>query len=113
MFNVKININHKIIMDKRNFKAAQRHFTHEVRRFSDAYVPFDNGPLKNTAKESIDKITYIQPYARRQFNENKGYGTQGTSLGGLRGKQWTKRMWIDRGKEILNSVAKLVGGKVK
>lgn len=108
MFTVKINLNptEKILL-KRNLNkngAAQRFFTSEVRRLSDAYVPFDNGPLKNTAVESINKITYVQPYARRQYYENKGQG--------LRGKEWTKRCWADRGREITNAVSKFVGGRV-
>lgn len=86
--------------------AAQKFFTHEVRRLSDPYVPMLNGPLKNTAVERTNKIIYIQPYARRQYYENKGGK-------GLRGKMWDQRMWAARGKEIVQSVAKYVGGKAK
>lgn len=107
MFSVKINLDptQKILL-KRNLNkngVAQRFFTSEVRRLSDAYVPFDNGNLKNTAIEEVDKIKYIQPYAQRQFYKNKGKG--------LRGKNWTGRCWADRGKEITQSVAKFVGGR--
>lgn len=96
------------ILTKRNLNkngTAQRFFTSEVRRISDAYVPFDNGPLKNTAVESVDKITYVQPYSRKQYYENKGKG--------LRGKLWDKRMWSDRGKDITQAVAKFCGGRSK
>lgn len=82
---------------------AQRFFTHEIRRLSDAYVPMQSGVLKNTAQESDSKITYGQPYARRQWYENKGNGT--------RGPWWCIRMWRDRGKEIVRSVANFVGGR--
>ena len=54
------------ILLKRNLNRngkAQKFFTHEVRRLSDPYVPFRNGPLKNTAAEQVNKITYGQPYA--------------------------------------------------
>ena len=106
---VKINIDptDKILL-KRNLNKngkAQMLFTSEVARLSDAYVPMDTGTLKNTRKVYINKITYIQPYARKQWYENKGKG--------LRGKEWCLRMWANRGKEIKNSVAKLTGGKVK
>lgn len=84
---------------------AQRFFTSEVRRVSDAYVPFRNGDLKDTFVEQTDKITYIQPYARRQYYENKGNG--------LRGKEWDKRMMATRGPEIVRAVAKFAGGKAK
>lgn len=106
---VKINIDptDKILL-KRNLNKngkAQIFFTSEVARLSDPYVPFDKGNLKNTRKIDKDKITYIQPYSRRQWYENKGKG--------LRGKEWCLRMWANRGKEIVKSVAKLVGGRAK
>lgn len=82
---------------------GQRFFTHQVRTISDPYVPFLNGPLKNTAQELVDRIEYIQPYARRQYYENNGTG--------LRGKEWDKRMWADRGKEIVDATAEYCGGK--
>lgn len=84
---------------------AQRFFTHEVRRLADPYVPFRKGPLKNTAREATSSITYIQPYAKRQWLGNKGNG--------MRGKLWIPRMWSDRGKEIVKSVADYVGGHTK
>jgi hypothetical protein len=31
----------------------------------------------------------------------------------LRGKQWIPRMWIDKGKTIVKSVAKFAGGVAK
>lgn len=84
---------------------AQKFMVHEVRRVSDNYVPFLNGPLKNTAIENEESIEYVQPYARKQYYENKGNG--------LRGKEWDKRAWADRGEEITESVAKFIGGKAK
>lgn len=84
---------------------GQRFFTHEVRRLSDDYVPMLNGPLKNTAVEHEASIEYVQPYARRQFYENRGNG--------LRGAHWTERMWADRGDEIVRSTALFCGGKAK
>lgn len=94
------------ILLKRNLNKngeGQRFFTHQVRAFSDPYVPFLNGPLKNTAQELVDRIEYIQPYARRQYYENNGTG--------LRGKEWDKRMWADRGKEIVDATAEYCGGR--
>ena len=106
---VRINIDKtdKILL-KRNLSKngkAQLFFTSEVAILSDPYVPFDKGNLKNTRKIDKDKITYVQPYAKKQWNENKGKG--------LRGKEWCLRMWANRGKEIVKSVAKLVGGRAK
>lgn len=84
---------------------GQKFFTHEVRRLADPYVPMDTGTLKNTAVESTDKITYVQPYAKRHWYANKGNG--------IRGKMWVLRMWQDRKKEIVKSVSNYCGGKAK
>lgn len=84
---------------------AQRFMVAEVRRVTDPYVPLKKGPLKNSAVEHEESIEYITPYARRQYHENKGKG--------LRGKEWDKRMWADRGQEITQSVADYIGGKAK
>ena len=92
---------------------AQKFFTAEVKRLSDPYVPFQRGGLKGSVVMSPTRITYIQSYARTQYYGNRGRGIQGISLGGLRGKHWDKRMMADRGKEIVNSVAKYVGGTAK
>lgn len=107
--NIKLKIDpaDKILL-KRNLNRngkGQQFFTHEVRRLSDPYVPFLSGTLKNTAQELTSRIEYVQPYARRQYYEHKGNG--------LRGSHWTERMWADRGKEIIQSVAAYCGGKTK
>ena len=90
---------------------AQRFFVHEVRRLADAYVPWDKGPLKETAIEDSHSITYVQPYASDNYYENSGHGKEGTARGGKRGKLWDKRMWADRGDEIIDSVAAYAGGR--
>ncbi|WP_236876972.1 minor capsid protein, partial [Clostridioides difficile] len=41
---------------------------------SDSYVPKQSGTLKNTAREEVDKIIYIQPYAKPQYYNNAGCG---------------------------------------
>lgn len=104
-FRLNINSSQEILL-KRNLNAngkAQKFFTHEVRRISDPYVPFLNGIMKNTAVEKASSIEYVQPYARRQFYENRGDG--------LRGKEWIQRAWADRGDEIVRSVSNFVGGR--
>lgn len=96
------------ILARRNLTkggTGQRFFTSEVRRLADPYVPMDTAILKNTAQEQVDKIVYTQPYAKRQYYENKGRGK--------RGKLWIPRMWADKGDIILKSVAKLCGGRSK
>lgn len=71
----------------------------------DSYVPFLKGPLKNTAIEHEDSVEYVQPYAQKQYYENKGKGN--------RGKLWDQRCWADNGDAIVESVADFVGGEKK
>lgn len=109
MTRVKINIDSsdKILLRRylnQNGK-AQQFFTSEVKRLSDPYVPFRQGHLKREVIVTPNKLIYTQPYAKKQFYENKGKG--------LRGKQWVNRMWADKGKLIVQSVAKFVGGNAK
>ena len=48
---------------------ARKALAANVRRRCDKYVPFDQGPLKNTAQVAANgtTITYIQPYALKQY----------------------------------------------
>ncbi len=92
---------------------AQQFFSSEVARISDPYVPFRQGSLKNTRRVFRNRVEYIQPYAKRQWYGNAGRGTEGTQHGGLRGKFWVHRAMADRGHEVVQSVAKFVGGKAK
>lgn len=86
---------------------AQKFFTSEVARISDDYVPMRSGDLKNIKTVSQHQIRYTQPYARRQWYENKG------ATGGHRGKEWCNRAVIDHKDGLFQSVANFCGGKVK
>ena len=48
---------------------VQKHFTGEVIRWSDDYVPMDSGVLKNNTSELIDGtgFTYESPYVHYQY----------------------------------------------
>lgn len=101
------------ILLKRNLNKnglGQRFFTHEVRRMSEPYVPHLTGTLEETAVEKITCIEYVQPYARRQYYENSG---KNRTVAPYAGKQWDKRMWADRGPEIVKATAAFCGGKAK
>lgn len=50
----------------------------------DKYVPYDTGTLKDSHDIEPGKVTYYQPYAKKQFYTNKGKGT--------RGKRWDLKM---------------------
>jgi hypothetical protein len=93
---------------------AQVFFTNEVKKMSDMYTPMDAGVLKSNVTINSDSITYNSPYARYQWygvsKNGKAFNYAGSPM---RGKEWTNRMWVDRGKEIVKSVASMVGGKAE
>ncbi len=114
MANIRIQIDSadKVLLRRKLNKNGdgQRFFTHEVRRFSIPYVPQLSGKMEQTGIEQVNKITYPQPYTRKQYYENSG---KNRSKAPRAGKLWDKRMWQDRGKEIVQSVARYCGGKAK
>jgi len=69
------------------------------------YVPKDTGALMTTATINPGKITYEQPYARKQFYTNKGKG--------IRGKRWDLKVESNEkgqiSKEVENYVKMLKG----
>ena len=93
---------------------AQIKFTKECAKAFNNYVPFKTGMLKDISIEiGVDFIRYDVPYARKQFYANAGKGKQGTAIGGLRGKRWDKRAWIDKSTEILHTMADFCGGRAE
>lgn len=113
MSTVKINMDptQKILLKRylNQDGKAQIKFTKEVAKQCNNYVPFETGRLKDMMIElQSDKIIYRAPYAAKQYYTNKG-----GNKGALRGKMWDKRMWIDKGDKIVQSIAEFVGGKSK
>lgn len=92
---------------------AQKKAASELKRMCDPYVPMNIGTLKNTAQVQRDGVLYVQPYASSQYYGNGGFGREGMKQGGLRGKQWDKRMMADHGKEYICAVAGIIGGEAK
>ena len=106
----------------------------EVDRYSDPYIPFKAGDLKNNKSyPNNHSIKYISPYARIHYhgkvmidpkykvggfyNAEKKRWYSRTSVKKIlsnrnfkyhgapkRGAFWDKRMWNDRGKEICNNL---------
>ena len=107
----KVNIETARILSSRGLSKgglAQRFFTSTMRRHMDKYVKKDTGVLKNTAVESVDSITFVTPYAHRQ------YTTDNTREGKpVRGPYWDKRCWAAEGETITKEVARFVGGRPK
>lgn len=114
---VNINFNTQQILNDRGLgidNKAQKFFTNEVYKISQPYTPFDTGTLSGTVDIQDDSITYKVPYARSQWfgmsKNGKSFNYEGAPM---RGRQWTNRAFIDRGKEVLQGVAKITGGKVE
>lgn len=121
---VNIQFNAQQILDNRGLgqdKKAQKLLTNEIFKQNQPYAPWDNGNLAQTVNLADDSITYTSPYARYQYYGQAMAGKAPKQATGkalnyngapMRGSFWDKRMWADRGNEILQGVANAVGGKV-
>lgn len=113
---VKMDSTQKILLKRylNNNGEAQMKFSKECAKNMNNYIPFLSGRLKDmNVVVNRNNVTYNAPYARKQYYTNKGLGKQGISLGGIRGKFWDKRMWNDRGNDVVKSIAQFVGGRSK
>ena len=77
----------------------------------DPYVPFLEGPLSQTAVVSSEGVTYIQPYARRQYyGDNFNHTLDHHPLASAR---WDKAMLRDHGDEFLQEVEDILYWRMK
>ena len=96
----------------------QKLLTSEVARLSDPYVPFRTGTLKSSTRTiHPDKVIYHAPYARYQYYGKVMVGPPPKTVtdidltyngSPMRGAFWAKRMWKDRGKEIIKTLQRMV-----
>lgn len=108
---IEMDATDKILLKRHldNNGEAQVKFTKEVAKQCNNYVPFKTGRLKDMSVElQTSKIIYNAPYAAKQY-----YTNAGGNKGALRGKLWDKRMWIDKGDNIVKTIAEFCGGKSK
>ncbi len=100
---------------------TQKYFTNRVFEYSKPYAPFRTGNLSEFVVEvGDDYILYNAPYARYQWYGHVMVGRppkKPTDIplkynqSPMRGKEWTLRMWADRGNEITEEVARFAGGR--
>ncbi|MBR0483941.1 MAG: capsid protein [Oscillospiraceae bacterium] len=98
------------------FSLAQKIVDSEVLRRSDPYVPFLSGKLKESGTLGTvigsGEVKYTAVYARRQYYENKGRGTEGLhasgGTSGKRGAYWFERMKADQKDDILKKAQEAV-----
>lgn len=112
---------------------ARKFLASRVKTHSDPYVPKRQGILKNTAQISNDggKLTYVQPYARYQYQgevmgpnvlTKKGWRSMakkggkfytGKTIkyhgGAMRGPYWDKRMIANHREDLERDMAAYVG----
>ena len=94
------------------FSAAQRFVDSEVIRLCEPYTPLLTGMLKMSSILGTDigsgVVSWIAPYARRQYYSPRAPGSQ---TGPLRGPQWFERMKAVSGPTILAGARKMAGGQ--
>ena len=132
---VKINIDSGSILRRRgmgNSDALRRHIASEVKRFSDPYVPYQQGLLKNASIANDGRtITYGAPYAHYHwvgeiYGPNIPLGDEGFFSRGpkspigrqmnyhgapMRGPKWTERAMADRKSDLEQSVKTFIKGR--
>lgn len=79
---------------------AQLFLMNDAYRRMSKYVPFRTGTLRDTVDLQPESITYLVPYARKQYYTNKGKG--------ITGRWWRKRMMTAEGDQLIESVQKYV-----
>jgi hypothetical protein len=84
-----------------------------VVKYCDAKVPLRSGVLKKAVGTVYGSgtVKYNTPYAKTQYYSNTGYGAQGTSKGGQRGKLWFERMKQDSKQKILAEAKREAGAE--
>jgi hypothetical protein len=96
----------------KQYTAAQKFVDSEVLRYSEPFTPLLTGTLiKSGILGTVigsGKVSWIMPYAKRQYYRGRRPGTQ--QAGALRGRYWFERMKAIRGKTIIAGAKKLAGG---
>lgn len=108
---------------------AKKYLAATVARLCDPYVPMSDGSgvhLKNMREINESggdvELRYPGPYAHYQYRGEVMAGRAPKHYTGrpiqysdapMRGKEWDKRMMADRGDEVVDALAKYVGGRRK
>ena len=93
---------------------AQTAFSQEVAKTMDKYVPFRNGPLKNSVITASNfekgELVYNTPYARAQYYLHES----GSDLrDGVRGSYWGQRCIADNKDHFEKFARDALGGGLK
>lgn len=101
-FVLKMDPGDKILLKRKigEHAGGQLFLSQEFARIAEPYVPYRNGDLSKSVIINEKSVSWNTPYARRQFYEHKTK------------KFWHIKAWRDRGKEIVQSVARFCDVKV-
>ena len=80
-------------------------------RMMEPYVPYLHGPLSRTAEVSSEGVTYITPYARRQYKGEDFNHTLTTHP--LASAYWDKAMMASQGDDFTAQVQDLVRNRAR
>jgi hypothetical protein len=84
---------------------AQLYLANEATRRMSKYVPFRTGKLRDTVDIQPNFVTYLMPYARRQYYTNKGRG--------ITGRWWRQKMMTAEGSQLIADVQNYVSRGAK
>lgn len=92
------------------YSQAQSFVDKQVLRFSDPYIPFQTGMLKESGTLGTEigsgEVSWIAPYAQKQY-----YGTADSrDYDPQRGGHWFERMKADHGPAIIAGAKRRAGG---
>ncbi|MFA6930299.1 MAG: minor capsid protein [Lentisphaeria bacterium] len=90
---------------------AQMFLDAQVVKATEPYVPMDEGNLKKALGTAYGsgEVRYNLPYAHYQLHHGRNPGT--SIHGALRGRKFWDRMKSDKKEQLLQMLAKMVGGK--
>lgn len=95
----------------KRYTNAQKFVDSEVLRQSEPFTPLLTSMLIKSGILGTDigsgKVSWIAPYAKRQYYRGRRPGTQ--QAGPLRGRFWFERMKAVRGDKIIKGAKKLAG----
>ena len=96
----------------KQYTAAQKFVDSEVLRYSEPFTPLLTGTMIKSGILGTEigsgTVSWITPYARRQYYKGRLPGTQ--QAGPLRGRLWFERMKAVRGETIIKGAKKIAAG---
>ena len=114
MTKVKVDFSPLEALNNRGLPNGARLFlANEIVKISDAYTPYRDGYLKNSAVVVNDgrQIQYNVPYARKMWYGKTDAGNDINYIGApTRGSRWVERAVASNSEQLIASVQRFVNG---